>query len=249
MEWAPVVVDGRALTSVPPFCGDCSEKRDEAVAREERKRLEKRRREEHEARKERIHELLHESGANPWAHGHATLEAWDPSDAGKKPVEAATRLLDDVRDAGEYDPVRGLYLHGPTGAGKTFLATGVVRELLIDGWSPETIRMDHAAAFITEVQDCYGSERSVIDVKEKRERARLWVLDDLGTERPSDDVVRVLTEILNRREGRATLITSNLPPQKIGERHPELARVVSRLGPRYFEVVKVEGRDRRHDTG
>lgn len=247
VEWTPMTLpDGREIGR-PPECPECVDARRAEDERREREEEAERRLRERTEREARIHDLLHAAGVNPWAHGASTLGSWKP-DGSPAPLDATRALLADVRGAEKYDPVRGLYLHGPTGTGKTHLAAALIRELLVDGWSPGAVCMDHAAALITEIQDCYGSDRSVLAVKAKRVDARLWILDDLGTERPSDDVVRILTEILNQREGRATMVTSNLAPQTLEDRHAELGRVVSRLGPRYFRVVKVDGRDHRFDS-
>jgi DNA replication protein DnaC len=74
----------------------------------------------------------------------------------------------------------------------------------------------------------------------------LLVIDDLGHEgRGTDAVVGALHEILERRmEHRLqTIVTSNLGLAAIGGRYDESIR--SRLSA--FDVVCVEGRDRRLD--
>lgn len=230
------------------YCTDCAEanrlEREAAERREEEERLARQRAE----RADQILDLIHRAGANPWEHGRCTLGNYDPSESGTGPVAAVREWLEAVRTADRYEPVRGLYLFGPTGCGKTHLAVGALRELLIDPAFPaDGIVFDHALRLIVEIQDTYATRESTEEVLERRIKARVWILDDLGTEAPSDDVVRRLTLIFSERAGRPTLVTSNLAPDQLEARHPELYRVASRLGPAYFRAVLVQGRDRRFD--
>jgi DNA replication protein DnaC len=199
-------------------------------------------------RENAIRQILHEAGANPWEHGHATLDNFDTGECGPRPLGAAREFAAAVLGAGKYDPVRGLYLHGETGPGKTHLAAGIMRWLVENGYTAKRIVFDHAAGLIARIQDTYGrKDERTIDVLERRTSAGLWILDDFGTERVSDDVVRHLTVIFTERGPRPTLITSNFSPDRLDRERPELVRVVSRLGPKYFRTVEVKGRDRRFD--
>lgn len=194
-----------------------------------------------------IRELLHEIGANPWEHGHASLDNFDPGDS-PKALGAARDFAAAVQNAGKYDPVRGLYLWGETGPGKTHLSIGVVRWLLENDYPTKWIVFDHAASLIAKIQDTYGrKDERTMNVLEKRVNAGLWILDDFGTERASDDVIRHMTVIFGERAMRPTLVTSNLSPERLEQERPELMRVLSRLGPKYFRTVEVKGRDRRFD--
>jgi DNA replication protein DnaC len=195
----------------------------------------------------RFRSILEGCGGNPWEHGHATLENFDTSESGPEPRVYASQFVEAVQAAGPYDAVRGLYLWGDTGPGKSHLAIAVIRELLQSNYAGAIV-FDHAAELIARIQDTYGrKEASTFDVLEKRFNAGLWILDDFGTERPSDDVVRHLTLIFGRRALRPTLVTSNLSPATLDAERPDLMRVLSRLGPKYFRVVEVKGRDRRFD--
>src|SRR5690606_21483625 len=106
---------------------------------------------------------------------------------------------------------------------------------------------DYALSLISRIQDTYNTGASADEILDRRINAGIWILDDLGTEKPSDDVVRRLTRIFAEREGRPTLVTSNVPPDQLEQRHPEFFRLASRFGPRIFRVVEVRGRDRRFD--
>lgn len=237
-----------SLFGVPERCPRCIEAQErrqrEREAQERREREERTRAE----RAEKLLDLLHRAGVNPWAHGRCTLGNYDASESGPKPVAAIREWLHDVRTAGKYDPVRGLYLVGDTGTGKTHLAVGAARDLLAEPEFPETgVVFDHALALITRIQDTYNTGESTDQILDRRIRAKVWILDDLGTEKPSDDVVRRLTLIFNERSGRPTLVTSNIRPDQLEKRHPEFFRLQSRLGPADFRTVAVKGRDRRFD--
>lgn len=228
------------------ICPDCAQARaEEEAARQERERRE-RLEEKRIRRQNSILDLLHLSGVNAWDHRDATLDNFDTSQSGPGPVEAVRQFIAEVRAAEKYDQVRGLYLFGETGTGKSHLAAAVAREFLLDmDFDPDGIVFDHALRLIGKIQRTYSNEESADAVLEERINAKVWILDDLGTEAPSADVVRRLTEIFTERAMRPTLVTSNLPPDKLEGRHAEFYRIVSRLGPRYFRTVKVSGTDRR----
>lgn len=241
-----ILVAGRPMVVRATDCEECAEQKAEAAAREERERQRREHQAKIQARRDSILDLLHASGVNPWEHGHCTLENFDARESGELVVQTVRRFLDTVRSADRYEPVQGIYLFGGTGAGKSHLAAAAVRDLLLDvEVDPGTIIYDHALSLIGEIQRTYSSGESAADVLERRVNARMWVLDDLGTEAPSADVVRRLTEIITRRALRPTIITSNYRPDELEARSAELFRVASRLGPRYMQTVEVGGSDWR----
>jgi DNA replication protein DnaC len=183
------------------------------------------------------------AGVNTADLGSATLDSFRTAASGPEPIAAAREFLAEARVASRHDPVRGLYLHGPTGSGKSHIAVGIVRELLLDPTiPPESIVYDHSLRLIGRIQRTYSTQESADEVLDRRINARVWILDDLGTEAPSADVVRRLTEIFTERAMRPTVVTSNYAPGSLEARNAEMFRVVSRFGSRYFRTIEVRGR-------
>jgi DNA replication protein DnaC len=146
-----------------------------------------------------------------------------------------------------------LVLSGSIGTGKTFQAFGALRRIAETG--PAQFEM-----IATTAPDMYaklrpgGSERGSEDELKRHTRIQLLLLDDLGTEKPSEWVEEVNYRILNERYNacRPLIITTNLlvrGPE--GGRTPDLAsRLGERLASRLAEtahVVTLTGADlRRH---
>lgn len=229
-----------------PVCEPCQEAEAEAEQEEARRRAEEERTDLQETRQAEMLPLLEALGVNVRENGHCTLDEWDTTHAGEGPVEAARDFVRNTREAGRYEPVTGLYVHGTTGNGKTQLLVCIIRELLSDPlWEPDSIVYDRADSLIGQVQATYGGEGSERAVVERRVEAPVWILDDLGTEKVSADVGRVFTEIISRRALHPTAIASNLTREAWESRDDGLARIGSRLGPQYFQAVEVRGPDRR----
>lgn len=230
---AQVKIGGRVLPGSPMFCPACLPGRMAEPGPEE-------------DRGPRLIAMLDHAGVNIRKHGGCTLDNWEAGD-GTSPVPAAREFLAELAGAAWSDAVRGLYLCGDTGTGKTHLAVGVLREaLLMARIEPNRVVFDRAARLITEIQDTYGTG-STEKVLAKRERATLWVLDDLGAEKATEDVLRILTDLLSAREAHPTVITSNYAPSDLAGRWSSegWARLSSRLATQNFRAVRVSGKDRR----
>ena len=120
------------------------------------------------------------------------------------------------RFAEEFIPLRGeesqpgLLLMGNCGAGKTHLAVSALKEIVLRGHSG--IFYDYRE-LLKEIQDSYNPESQATEmtVLEPVRRADFFVLDDLGSSKPSHWALETVGHILNARynENRVTLITTN----------------------------------------
>lgn len=193
-----------------------------------------------------LHEALADAGVNVRKHGACRIESWAPG-ASDTPATACEEFVADVLAADRWTFVRSVYLCGKTGTGKTHLAVGVLREIVEQaGPRHPTIRFVRANRLITDIQDTYGSGKTDA-VLGPLERVDVLVLDDLGAEKATPDVLRILTDLMSAREGHPTLITSNDRPDELVGRWktPGWERLASRLATQNFRTVLVKGDDRR----
>lgn len=158
---------------------------------------------------------------------------------------------------------RALYVHGPNGRGKTYLACQVakhyaVRSLYRAGglWHQRSVRF-------AAVQDVFTTLRSSWDrwdVTEEDVFSRfagvdLLVLDDLGKGKPTEWGFEALFNLVNDRYANAkpTIFTSQYSPADLARRYAQADReTVSALQSRllgWCEPVLLDGPDRRLANG
>ena len=142
----------------------------------------------------------------------------DTADAMSDAIKAAARWAYAVKD-GKHP--RWLTLTGSSGTGKTHIATRLFR------WAKDKIDTSRTEFHVTPIY----WPRMVSDLKsglfERSRDAARWpilMLDDVGAERdPSGFAMEQLNTILGQREGKWTLITSNLTLRQIAENEPRIA--------------------------
>ena len=150
-------------------------------------------------------------------------------------------------DAFEQPDTRSLYLYGPTGTGKTFLAKCAGKALLERGFtvlylsSPALFEAARAAKFHEEdTPDAAEGYRRIL-------QANLLILDDLGTEPASDSRYADLLSLLEERarparEPRRTIIASNMDLKRLYSAYNE--RIGSRVAGE-FDILPFAGKDIR----
>ncbi len=115
----------------------------------------------------------------------------------------------------EFTPVReesepGLLLMGSCGAGKTHLAVAALKEIVLRGHSG--LFYDYRE-LLKEIQDSYNAESQSTEmgVLEPVLKAEIFVLDDVGSSKPSSWALETVGHVLNTRynEKRVTLLTTN----------------------------------------
>ncbi|MCU1268989.1 MAG: ATP-binding protein [Acidobacteriaceae bacterium] len=127
-----------------------------------------------------------------------------------RPRMAAYRFVE------EYAPGRdstGLLLFGGVGVGKTHLAVGIIKELIITKGIP-CLFYDYRE-LLKQIQNSYNQSVKVteLDVLRPVFDTEVLALDELGAVRPTEWVWDTVSLILNTRynESRTTIITTNYP--------------------------------------
>lgn len=111
-------------------------------------------------------------------------------------------------------------LLGPIGVGKTHLAVGVLRELIIQK-NASCLFYDYRE-LLKEIQHSYNPsvQTTELDILRPVFDTEVLVLDELGAVRPTEWVWDTVSHILNTRynDKRTTIITSNLADLPPGEK-------------------------------
>jgi DNA replication protein DnaC len=115
----------------------------------------------------------------------------------------------------EYDPRdgTGLLITGKIGTGKTHLAVGIVKELILNRGIP-CLFCDYRE-LLKQIQNSYNAtvQTTELDILRPVFETDILVLDELGAVKPTEWVWDTVSLILNNRynDNRATIITTNLP--------------------------------------
>lgn len=145
-----------------------------------------------------------------------------------------------------------LFLTGNPGTGKTHLVAGIVRELILAGKIFKITNPKRSTAIFKTVPDLLLNIRATYNksggkdeetVVDDLSSVPLLILDDLGSERPSEWVTTTLYTIIDSRyrEMKPTIVTTNLSLSQIeSQLH---GRIASRLSA--GKIIKLTGPDHR----
>ena len=152
------------------------------------------------------------------------------------------------------DKGNGLYLCGAAGCGKTFLAAIVAQELLKRG---KTVIFSDVPTLLGALKATFSddAEARIDELMANLAAVDVLVLDDLGTETPTEWAVERLYMIVNQRysANKAIIVTSNLAPTEAEYKlnHPRNApvgihgsRIISRI-KQTCRLAQIGGGDRR----
>lgn len=147
------------------------------------------------------------------------------------------------------DDERPVYLSGPTGVGKTHLAVGYMRAWVLDnGGRGGRAKFLRVMDLFREIKATFrpDSPASEAEIIGRYAKIHFLLLDDLGTEIPTDFAQSVLYDLVDQRYGAdlgaTTIITSNRSLEEIDRvYHPRLASRIAQMGAEFL----MAGEDRR----
>jgi len=200
----------------------------------------------------------------PRRYEHCELASYTIDFPGANPSLAFAHLAAS-KFAQEYDPRdgTGLLIIGKIGTGKTHLAVGITKDLILNK-GISCLFYDYRE-LLKEIQNSYNAavQTTELDVLRPVFEADVLVLDELGAVKPTEWVWDTVSLILNTRynDNRTTIITTNFEDQPAAGANGSVspARAASRsetLGDRIGErmrsrlhemcrVIRMEGEDFR----
>ncbi|MFP5116107.1 ATP-binding protein [Bacillaceae bacterium C204] len=144
----------------------------------------------------------------------ATMNDYQPKN--KAQAAAKQGAVDYVR---HFDPKKpaNLIFYGPYGTGKSHLARCVSRGVMQMGYSTIFISVPK---LLRKLKSTYNKDSEVTEDKliSALETVDLLVLDDIGAESETKWVSEKLFDIVDSRQGKSTLYTTNLYPEQLLER-------------------------------
>src|SRR5260370_33212894 len=126
-------------------------------------------------------------------------------------------IIKHTNDQGIFDPRdgTGLLIIGKIGTGKTHLAVGIIKELILNK-GISCLFYDYRE-LLKEIQNSYNAsvQTSELDVLRPVFETDVLVLDELGATKPAEWVWDTLSLILNPRynDNRTTIISTNFPDE------------------------------------
>ncbi len=159
--------------------------------------------------------------------------------------EKANNFIQNFDDPQE----KNLIFSGGTGLGKTFLTNCIANELLKEG---KTVLYQTAPIMFDEIFDEKYGKSNNTELEKNILTSDLLIIDDLGTEKVSDNKIEELFNIINTRllnqnhKITKTIISTNLTPQELADTYT--LRIGSRFAGSY-RFLRFFGEDIRLKKG
>ncbi len=160
-------------------------------------------------------------------------------ECGLQPVATAIaqRFIDSYSPK---DTRKGIYLYGLAGSGKTHIAAAVANALLLKARP----RFVTSPELLLQIKKTYGNAHGDDEYIDRLSYAKLLIIDDIGSEKPTEWVQETLFVIIDRRYTHylPTIITSNFSLDQLKDRLGY--RIASRIAE-MTEVVELRATDYR----
>lgn len=140
-----------------------------------------------------------------------------------------------------YSKHKGLLLFGTVGTGKTYIAACIANSLIDRGY---TCLVTNFARLTNTISGMYDGKQEYID---GLDRFSLLVIDDLASERDTEYMNEIVTNIIDARyrSGKPLIVTTNLTSEELkNPRDVRKQRIYSRLMEMCIPL-EVKGTDRR----
>lgn len=165
----------------------------------------------------------------------------------------ASELLRVALDRVASEPRWPVYFWGAQGRGKTIAAKLLMRAFNGPAFGTDYSIWAGGEPFKKVLFNCSDLIKGYMDeiISGKNKFRAAWrfapiaILDDIGTRGLTDNQFDALLQLVNIREGRPTVFTSNLSPKQLGDALKD-TRIASRVSAGY--VIQVTGIDRRDET-
>lgn len=149
-------------------------------------------------------------------------------------------------------------IHGPVGTGKSYAMCCLYRAFRVPQDRPASVLWYDAGELLSKIASCRTSPTGSITLRlpdgttseqfegnfmSKIDRAALLCLDDVGVVSPTSARLEIFKRIIDLREDKPTILTTNLEPEQFIDAFDE--RTYSRIFS--GAVVTAEGEDRRFE--
>jgi len=169
----------------------------------------------------------------------ASFESFVPENNSQQFAKRTAERYVEVFDV--YEP-RNLSFHGSFGIGKSHLAKAIADGVMDKGFSSVFISVPK---LLRKIKATYNKEAQVTEdeIISTLEDVDLLILDDLGAEKSTDWASERLFDIIDSRQGKHTIYTTNFSPNDLIEALGE--RNFSRVINRDTTIVEIEGENNR----